>query len=79
MIAPANGYSSDIEGYLETGLGKFRLARINGERFGLHEPVNLPPGEAELVLSFDGIDERSRIMLPDGSSASEQFVAYRNI
>jgi hypothetical protein len=77
MIAPANGYSSEIEGHLLVGERKYPLARLGPEAIGLHCPLELSPSNAEIVLSIDGRVNRMQVYLPEGSSLSSPFIPYR--
>ena len=78
MIAPANGYSSEIEGHLLVGERQYSLARLGPEAIGLHVPLALSPSNAEIVLSIDGRVNRMRVYLLEGSSASP-FISYRKL
>lgn len=79
MIAPANGYSSEIEGHLLVGEQKYPLARLGPEAIGLRSPLTISPGNAEIVLTIDGRVNRMRVFLPEGSSLSSPFIPYRKL
>lgn len=79
MIAPANGYSSEIEGHLLVEERQYPLARLGPETIGLRTPLTFSPGNAEIVLSIDGRVNRMRVFLPEGSSAASLFIPYRKL
>lgn len=79
MIAPANGYSSEIEGHLLVGERQYPLARLGPDAIGLRIPMALSPSNAEIVLSIDGRVNRTRVFLPEGSSITSPFIAYRKL
>ncbi|MCE9527141.1 MAG: hypothetical protein K8R36_13930 [Planctomycetales bacterium] len=79
MIAPASGYSSEIQGHLLVGELQYPLARLGPEAIGLRSPLTLSPSNAEIVLTIDGCVNRMRVFLPEGSSASSPFIPYRKL
>ncbi len=45
----------------------------------LRQSIDLSPRPAEVLLSIDGAESRMRVFLPEGSSASSPFIAYRKL
>lgn len=77
MIAPVNGYSCEIHGYLEVASKQYPIARVDSKVVGLKSSVDLPPSEAEIVMFYDGEMDRTPVLLPEGSSASWRTIPYQ--
>lgn len=52
----------------------YDVAKTSHERIYLRTAVDLPPGNAELLISIDGSRTVSRIRLPQGASSDSQSV-----
>jgi hypothetical protein len=70
MTMPLTGsHSADVAFWLECGPhGRIEIARLTRRRVFPMQPVFIPPGEAELVISVDGKQFRQRVKLLEGLS-----------
>jgi hypothetical protein len=60
------GYSANIELRLEVADRFVPLAQVGDTFVITREPADLPPGEATVVFSVDGVEHRRAVFLPDG-------------
>lgn len=79
MIAPAKNMSTDIDGWVIVDDVRYPLWQIGPDRLMLQEPIAFSPRSAEVMLSVDGVENRMRVFLPEGSSASSPFIPYRKL
>lgn len=79
MIAPTIRQPADVQGHLQVGKRKFPLSCISALALGLRQPVDLPPTEAMIVLTFDDDEQWTRVLLDEGSSATSASVPYRTV
>ena len=79
MIAPTIPHPADVQGHLQVGTRKFPLSRMSPLALGLRQPVDLPPTEAMIVLTFDDDEQWTRVVLDEGSSATSASVPYRKV
>lgn len=79
MIAPAESLSTDVDGWVIIEGVRHPLWQIGPERLMLRQSIDFPPRRAEVLLSIDGRVNRMRVYLPNGSSASSPFIAYRKL
>ena len=79
MIAPSTSNPADVHGHLQVGTRKFPLSRVSAWALGLRQPVDLPPTEAMIVITFDDDEQWTRVVLGEGSSASSASVPYRKV
>ena len=77
MIAPANGYSSDLEGFLHVGSARWAIRELGPDYCVLRSPAPTPPSDGEIVLTIDGEASRIPVVLPEGIDAAEARVTYR--
>ena len=59
---------------LLVGGGSIAVAQMGPDFLLLDEPVNHPPGEANLVLRVDNNERRWTVHLPNGISAASRRV-----
>ena len=75
MSGTHNGsYSASVELSLRVGTSVFPLHKVSPTRVVMRTPIDLPAGDAELVVSIDGKDQVSRVCLPLGDSIRSAFV-----
>ena len=79
MIAPAKSLSTDVDGWVIVEGERHPLWQIGPDRLMLRQAIDCSPRQAEVMLSIDGAENRMRVFLPDGSSASSPFIAYRKL
>lgn len=65
-------YSAEVDIYLLVGGRRIPVAACLKESCRLFGPVEVPPGDAELVITIAGHERRHQIHLPNGIS-SDQF------
>lgn len=68
-------YSAEVRLYLETSKGTFSLAQIGPNDVIFAKPVDLPPCDAEVVMSIDGTVTRWPVRLANGVTSSNQLSA----
>jgi hypothetical protein len=75
MIQPvtAFGHSAEVDLRLKIGDRILSLHAVGPERIKLREPIDAPPGPAEVIVSIDGEESRSAVMLPDGLSRDSKY------
>lgn len=81
MIRPTNsiGHSSEVQILLEVNEQSFDVGQIVPGRFFVRNPANVPPGQARLVISIDGVPEVKMVRLPNGIQATNHDVAFERI
>ena len=68
-IAWKDGYSADIEIYLQVGDTKYNVAQVGGYSLILRDACSFPPNtEAKLVTSIDGRTNVRNVVLHKGVS-----------
>lgn len=77
MNQAPNGYSADVDIKLVVGDRVLDVAQVLHEEVILRDPIDAPPGPAELVLTIDGREHRRAAELADGLSATERHVRLR--
>jgi len=63
----AFGHSSKVELFLLTGNQTHSLAQIGPDFIILREPIDLPPGDAEVVMRINGKETRWPVTLLHGA------------
>ncbi len=79
MIAPAESLSTDVDGWVFIEGVRHPLWQIGPDRLMLRRSIDSAPQPAEVLLSIDGAENRMRVFLPEGSSVSSPFIAYRKL
>jgi hypothetical protein len=79
MIAPAKSLSTDVDGWVIVDEVRHPLWQIGPDRLMLRQAIDFSPRQAEVMLSIDGAENRMRVFLPEGSSASSPFIVYRKL
>jgi hypothetical protein len=74
-----SGYSADVQLRLAVGRNVFPLASIGPSDMELREARELPPSDAEIILSVDGNETRWRVYLPNGAVPFETRVDFVNL
>jgi hypothetical protein len=68
-------FSPNVLIWLEIGEKKIRLAAVLHNMATLYEPAEVLPGtRAVLVISVDGVEERSEVLLHEGIRQQYPFV-----
>ncbi|MCA9110023.1 MAG: hypothetical protein KDA52_08765 [Planctomycetaceae bacterium] len=49
------------------------LHAVGPESVKLREPMDAPPGPAEVIVSIDGEESYTPVMLPDGLSSDSKY------
>ena len=79
MIAPAENLSTDVDGWVIVEGVRHPLWQIGPDRLMLRQAIDFSPRQAEVMLSIDGAENRMRVFLPEGSSTTNPFIAYRKL
>jgi hypothetical protein len=69
------GHSARVNMRLLVGERSVPVVQLGPDFLLVGEPVDLPPGEASMVMQVDGSESRWRVFLPDGISAATNRVA----
>ena len=72
MITPQGGYSADVQMYLSLNGHTFSIAQLGPDFIILDDPVDHPPGEAEITFAIDGSVRRWHVVLPLGIRLDRQ-------
>jgi len=77
MIASSRlgGHSAQVTMRLPVNGSSLRIAKMGPDFLLLDDPVNLPPGNASILLQVDQSKRRWDVHLPDGISAASKRVA----
>lgn len=75
MIQPSSdfGYSAEVDLRLQLCDRVISLHAVGSERIKIREPIDAPPGPAEVIVCIDGRERRSPVMLPDGLSRDSKY------
>jgi hypothetical protein len=72
-----DGYSAEVEIYLEVAGKRYDVAQIGGGSLLLRDSHTIPPAtEAKLVMRIDGVEEVEQIFLGSGAVNNEVAVSY---
>jgi hypothetical protein len=77
-IRSSNGYrhfSSNVRLELRTAGRSFDLAEISPREITLREPVDLPPCDAEIVMTVDGEPRHWKVRLVNGAVPFDRVMA----
>jgi hypothetical protein len=75
-ITYPNGYSPKVEIRLLVAGRNLNVARIGRGQLELRDRIDLPPSEAEVVITVDGVPSSKAITLPNGIDASRDLVSF---
>lgn len=75
-MSESDGYSSIINGWLETNGHRLRLAQVGPDYCVVRDSVASPPTNAELVIEIDGEERRQRVFLQAGISESSTTIQF---
>ncbi len=77
MIAKSSqgGHSARVNMRLLVGERSVPVVQLGPDFLLVGEPVDLPPGEASMVMQVDGSESRWTVFLPNGISAATNRVA----
>jgi hypothetical protein len=77
QASPVNGsYSADVRIRLESGDSAYRVAQVGPAMLIMGDQCRLPPCDARLVISVDGVEDAYDIYLCDGVSPEQQIVRF---
>jgi hypothetical protein len=65
-IRSTNGHSAEVRIQLFVDGHVLKIAQIGPHFLMLDQLIEHPPGEAEILMTVDGKEERWRVHLPDG-------------
>jgi hypothetical protein len=71
---PSTGYSAQVRLQMVVGNRTLELGQIGPEGVVVREPVELPPGQGEVVMHVDDFERRWQVYLPDGISSKSREV-----
>ena len=69
------GHSARVNMRLLVGELVVAVVQLGPDFLLVSEPLDLPPGEASMVLQVDGSESRWKVFLPQGISAASNRVA----
>ena len=72
------GHSADVRMQLNVGGRSLKLAQLGPGFAILALPADVPPGDAEIVLSIDGNERRWNVILPNGLSRDGTKLCFRS-
>lgn len=58
---------------------QYPLGAVAPDWVRLRDATELPPGEADVVITVDGQTSRKRVVLPEGASLGETRVGTRDV
>jgi hypothetical protein len=68
------GYSADVSLRMLVAGSTYELSHVAPDFVRLRTPVEIPPSDAEIIVSVDGRESTSRVRLPNGASRGESQV-----
>jgi hypothetical protein len=68
----AYGYSAKVSLNLEVDGRLISLHQIGPDSIWLREPIDLPPGDATVIMHVDEFEQQWAVYLPDGLSANSR-------
>ncbi len=68
----ANGYSADVRMELHINGHVLPISHLGPDFFVLSNPIDHPPGEAEIAMTIDGDESRWPVRLPAGLSTAQR-------
>jgi hypothetical protein len=71
-----NGYSPKVEIRLLVAGHKLNVARIGGGQLELRDKIDLPPSDAKVVISVDGRETVTPVVLTSGICSQLEFVEF---
>jgi hypothetical protein len=71
-----DGYSAKVEISLHVAAYKLNVARIRGGELVLRDRIDVPPCDATVVISVDGQETVTPVVLVDGIDSQSEFVRY---
>ncbi len=72
-------FSSDVRLELRAAGKSFDLAEISPREITLREPIDLPPCDAEIVMTVDGEPRHWKVRLVNGAVPFDRVVATESI
>lgn len=66
------GYSATVRMRLIVGTKRLGVTKVGPDFIVLKESIHVKPSHAELIVEIDGVEDRSRIFLPDGLNVSDE-------
>ncbi len=79
MIAPRTSHSAAVMMELRAGEKRVPLAQLAPDFAIPAEPVDLPPCEAEILLTVDGQTTRMPVFLRDGAQTDRRRIDLHRI
>jgi hypothetical protein len=70
-----SGHSADVNMGLLVNGTTLPIAQMGPDFLLVRKPIDLPPGEATIVLRVDENERRWQVRLPDGLSAVSEWVS----
>lgn len=75
----SHGYSASVAMTLVVAGREYPLSHVGPTHVRLREPAPIPTGEAELIVSIDGDEDRSIIRLLPAPSNDPQAIPFREV
>jgi len=73
-LSSKGGHSALVKIRLLVNGGALEVAQMGSDCLFVDSPVDLPPGEATVVLRVDESERRWRVRLPEGVTANSERV-----
>lgn len=78
MISLPNSYSAKVEAFLEVADKRLRIGRIRDGVMMLRDTIDVPPAtQGRVVMSVDGIEDTTSVVLINGITVQSATVEYR--
>jgi hypothetical protein len=72
----ANGHSAKVTATLRVGHRDFEVASVGPNSCRLRCPDEVPPSDAVIIVSLDGIEKSQSVFLVDGIAADRAEVRF---
>jgi hypothetical protein len=78
QVAPI-AYSADVSARLLVGASRYEVAQTGPDFIVLRQAVDIPAGEATLIIEVEGRESISTVMLTTGASRTSIKVAIQSL
>jgi hypothetical protein len=78
MDAIPDNYSATVKAHLIVGGQRLAIAKVGPSRCILRDMIDIPPTDAEIILSIDGDEQTWPVFLTNGVSRTSDVVLYRD-
>ena len=81
VVAPASAtsHSADVQLVLKVGTKIYELGQIGPDAVFFASETELPPCDAEVIMTIDGREHRRQVTLPEGANPQSRSARVTNL